>query len=60
MIQLHQPITKNRCFIKKRGITSGQPMEILVLLSLEVMSVSSDNTESAGAQDTTKWHLCTI
>jgi len=59
MIQLHQPITKNRCFVKERGISSGRPVGVLVLLSLEVMSASSDNTDSAGAQDGTKWHLYT-
>lgn len=54
MIQLHHPITKNRCLVKERGIFSGRPMELFELLSLEAMSVSRDNTDSAGAQNTTR------
>jgi hypothetical protein len=57
MIQLHHPITKNRCFVKERGISSGRAMEILILLFPEVMSVNGDNTDSAGAQNATRWHL---
>jgi hypothetical protein len=57
MIQTLHFIDGKRCFVKERGIYFERPGGTFLFLSLEVMSLKSNNADLTGTQDATKWYM---
>jgi len=60
MIQILHLINGKRSFVKERGIHFERPAEIFIYLSLEVMSLKSNNADLTGVQNTTKWYIYVV